>query len=147
VVDSDAELHQDRPAPPGATADVAVTRGPVVEPTTQLPPGRLILRCDGATRTIYAFSRHDDGFTLRFYGACEVEVSPTLDRMVVRSVRGSEPGMASVLTTGGSLAFQLYQRGHLVLHASAVQVGGVAWGFAGRAGMGKSTMATLLCSD
>lgn len=147
VVDSDTDLHQDRPAPPGATPDVTVVRGPAAEPTTEIPPGTVVLRCDGATRTIYAFTRGDDGgFTLRFFGACDVHVSPALDRMEVRPVRGADAGMASVLTTGGSLAFQLYQRGHLVLHASAVEVGGAAWGFVGRAGMGKSTMAALMCS-
>lgn len=146
VVQSDTELHQDRPAPPGALPDVTVVRGPATAATSDLPAGETILRCDGATRTVYAFARRDDGFTLRFFGACDVLVSPTLDRMEVRSVRGSDEGMASVLTTGGSLAFQLYQRGHLVLHASAVEVDGAAWGFAGRAGMGKSTMAALMCS-
>lgn len=146
VVESDTELHQDRAAPAGAVPDVTVVRGPATDPTTELPPGESILRCDGATRTIYAFGRHDDGFTLRFFGACDVLVSPTLDRMELHTVRGSDEGMASVLTTGGSLAFQLYQRGHLVLHASAVEMDGAAWGFVGRAGMGKSTMAALMCS-
>ncbi len=147
VVDSETDLHQDRPAPPGAVPDVTVVRGPLMDPTTELPPGESILRCDGATRTVYAFGRHDDGFTLRFVGVCDVLVSSSLDRMEVRSVRRSDEDMASVLITGGSLAFQLYQRGHLVLHSSAVEVDGAAWGFVGRAGMGKSTMAALLCSD
>ncbi|MEE6287550.1 hypothetical protein V2J52_07780 [Georgenia sp. MJ173] len=147
VIDSDTDLHQDRPASPGAAPDVTVVRGPVTEPTTDLPPGDPILRCDGATRTIYAFARRDDGYTLRFFGACDVHVSPALDHMEVRSVRGADEGMASVLTTGGSLAFQLYQRGHLVLHASAVEIDGAAWGFVGRSGMGKSTMAALMCSS
>lgn len=147
VVASDTELHQDRPAPPGVAPDVTVVRGPAMEWTAQLPPGELILRCDGETRTVYAFARQDDGFTLRFFGACDVVVSPALDRMEVRSVCGSDEDMASVLITGGSLAFQLYQRGHLVLHSSAVEVDGSAWGFVGRAGMGKSTMAALLCSE
>ncbi|PYG00673.1 hypothetical protein SAMN05216184_103246 [Georgenia satyanarayanai] len=147
VVASDTELHQDRPAPPGAVPDVTIVRGAPTRATTELPPGETVLRAGGATQTVYAFTRHDNGFTLRFFGACDVHVSPALDRMEVRSVDGSDEGMASVLTTGASLAFQLYQRGHLVLHASAVEVGGSAWGFVGRSGMGKSTMAALLCGD
>lgn len=147
VVDSDTDLHQDRPAPAGAAPDVLIRRGTQTEPTTDLPPGEPILKCDGATRSVYAFTRRDDGFTLRFFGVCDFDVTPGLDRMEVRTVRGANEGMASVLTAGASLAFQLYQRGHLVLHASAVEVDGAAWGFVGYSGMGKSTMAALLCSD
>lgn len=148
VVDADTDLQQDRPAPPGATADVAIRHGPRIAHQQELPAGTEILRCDGATRTIYAFSRGPAGdFTLRFFGACDFRVGADLQQMEVRVVHGVDGGLASVLTSGASLAFQLYQRGNLVLHASAVEVDGAAWGFVGRSGMGKSTMAALLCSS
>ena len=52
-----------------------------------------------------------------------------------------------MLVGGTLLAFVLTMRGEAVLHASAVQVGDAALAFVGASGMGKSTMATLLCAD
>ncbi len=45
---------------------------------------------------------------------------------------------------GGALGHLLHQRGHLVLHADAVQVGGAAIAVVGPRGLGKSTTATAL---
>jgi len=47
---------------------------------------------------------------------------------------------------GPALAVALHQRGYRVLHASAVAIGGVAFGFLGHAGSGKSTLAAALRS-
>ncbi len=52
-----------------------------------------------------------------------------------------------MLVSGTLLAFVLTMRGETVLHASAVQIGDAAVAFVGASGMGKSTMATLLCAD
>ena len=60
---------------------------------------------------------------------------------------GADPGVVSVLVSGTLLAFVLTMRGETVLHASAVQVGDAAVAFVGASGMGKSTMATLLCAE
>ena len=60
---------------------------------------------------------------------------------------GADPDLLSVLVSGTLLAFVLTMRGETVLHASAVQVGDAALAFVGASGMGKSTMATLLCAD
>ncbi len=46
---------------------------------------------------------------------------------------------------GTCFAILLQQRGHVVLHASAIAVDGGAMLFCGRSGAGKSTMAALLC--
>ncbi len=54
--------------------------------------------------------------------------------------------MTEILAAGAMLAFQLYLRGKAVLHASAVDIAGVAIGFVGSSGMGKSTMAALMCA-
>ncbi|GAA4191432.1 hypothetical protein GCM10022288_22220 [Gryllotalpicola kribbensis] len=100
----------------------------------------------GGEDLYYCEQRADGTYLLVFVDACEFEVSEDLTQAVVRRHRGATPGIESVLTLGGFLAWQLYQRGHLVLHASAVEVGGGAIAFTGNSGMGKSTMATLMCA-
>ncbi len=150
VVDSEIPLHLDRPAPAGAAVDVRVRWGAERMPAAcrRLPEGRVLLRARWARHTHYTFVERADGSVLlRFHGACDAEVSADLADVVVHPVAGADPGIAVVLTSGAVLAFQLYRRGLIVLHASAVDLGGVALAFVGPSGGGKSTMATLLCAD
>ncbi len=51
---------------------------------------------------------------------------------------------AIVFLLGTAFGVLLYQRGRIVLHASAVQVGGSAVLFCGKSGAGKSTIAAVL---
>ncbi len=55
---------------------------------------------------------------------------------------GLEDALAYLL--GPVLGFALRCRGDLAVHASAVVIGGAAWGFVGAGGAGKSTMAAAL---
>ncbi len=55
--------------------------------------------------------------------------------------------MGGVLVGGTVLSYLLMLRAETVLHASAVDVGGRAVGFVGSSGMGKTTLATLMCRD
>ena len=111
-----------------------------------MPPGRVLLDLRGS-RQYYAATAVDDGFRLRFFGSCDVDLDPSLTRATVRPMPGADPDLLSVLVSGTLLAFVLTMRGETVLHASAVQVGDAALAFVGASGMGKSTMATLLCAD
>lgn len=150
VVDSAVPLHQDRHVPAGTPVDVTVRWGAEMDPQTQheVLPGTVLLEVRWGRAAEYLFVRHDDGrYTLRFMTICDFVVSPDLARVTVHPVRGADRGIAEVLTTGAMLAFQLYARGHAVLHASAVAVGDRAIAFVGPSGQGKSTMATLLCSQ
>ena len=149
VVASDVELHQARPAPPGTPADVRVRRG---EPRTRRTQGRpvdgeVVLDSGSRRQGYVAIVRPDGSHLLRFYGACDAEVSADLADVVVHPVDGADPGIATVLTTGAILAYVLVRRGHAVLHGSAVATDDGALAFVAPSGGGKSTMATLLCAD
>jgi len=56
----------------------------------------------------------------------------------------AEPSFLSAVISGELLSVALRQRGHLVLHASAVAFDDVAIGFVGASGWGKSTLAASL---
>jgi len=95
----------------------------------------------------YYCERTPDGsLHLVFVGACEFDVSAGLDHVTVRRHVGAVEGIEDVLTAGALMAFLLYMRDLLVLHASAVEIDGRIVAFTGGSGRGKSTMATLLCA-
>lgn len=147
VVEPDFALHQNRPAPPDAPVDVTISRGSVVSRADHAPPGHILLSLTG-DRPLYTATRLTSGeHLLRFHGTCDFRISSDLRHVSVHPMEGADPAMSTVLTVGGMLAFQLYLRGHAVLHASAVDVGGEALCFVGAPGMGKSTLATLMCAD
>jgi hypothetical protein len=64
--------------------------------------------------------------------------------IVIQPVEGAAEALLRLLTLGAGLATILQQRGHLVLHASAVVIGGKAVAFVGWKGQGKSTIAASL---
>ncbi len=77
---------------------------------------------------------------------------PEIGRFLMRNGRellyetapGHDPGLLPLHLTGICFATLLQQRGSIVLHASAVSVGGRAMLFCGESGAGKSTLAALL---
>lgn len=142
------DLHQARPARESGLAEVRVSLGAPVAARLPEPPGTVVAGVSAPDNLGYSIARSDDGSHLmRFHGACDIAISPDLRDVEVRPALGAPDGLAQVLTVGAMLAYQLYVRGCLVLHASAVDVGGSAVAFAGRSGMGKSTMAALMCAD
>jgi hypothetical protein len=145
TIRTEVPLHLLRPVPAGAPVDLEIVLGAPVAPSEATPPGRLLLDLHGS-RHYYAATADDRGFLLRFFQTCDVELDHGLTRAVVRPVSGADPDIVSVLVGGTLLAFVLAMRGETVLHASAVDVGGAAIAFVGASGMGKSTMATLLCA-
>lgn len=148
TIDSDLDLHQDRPGVPGATVDVRILVGPEVDAPEGLPDGRRLVQYGVGDERYYTMvERQDQSYLLRFHGSCDVTVSSGLDEMTVRRVPGAAPGIEKVLTIGASLAFQLYWRSQLVLHSAAVDMGDHALAFVGNSGTGKSTLAALLCSE
>ncbi len=149
------ELPDDRLA----GADAAAPSGAEVRPDLtlrQLPPGavpaepapgRLIAETPGADGSRFcSASATDSGVVLRFHGLCEFRFSPAVDTVGWTLHPGVSPEMAAVMAAGAMMAVALMLKGHLVLHASAVSAGDRAVAFVGRAGMGKSTLATLACT-
>ncbi|KQX62902.1 hypothetical protein [Angustibacter sp. Root456] len=148
LVESELDLHQDRLVDGGGAPDVVLEWGEDLADNREPPPGRVLLHHELAPGVAYTFAQGDDGScVLRFAGACDFVVDPTLSRVSAHVVDGCEPEFASVLASGAVLSFLLLMRGELVLHASAVEVDESALAFIGYSGMGKSTMAALVAAE
>jgi len=100
----------------------------------------------------YTFGRRGDVVVGRFYGLADFEIETAgMDGAMWRVTFHLVPGMPieliAILITGTVVAYLLSADGRLVLHASAVEVGGRSLAFVGQSGQGKTTMATLICAD
>lgn len=114
------------------------------QPDAVLRVGAVPDYLDGADDTRPFWEISDDEFLWRGHG---------LGRFLVRGGREilvqAEPGgtvddvVAFAMGTG--IAALMYQRGAMLLHASAVTLEGRAYAFCGRSGAGKSTLAAALC--
>lgn len=134
------------PSPP-PSPDLVLRRGCDREVVGGDPTGRPLARLDnGSGTTFYTFARDAASTTLRFPGLCEFVGDPGLTDLTVHLHPGVDVGFLPVLAAGTVLAVHLKLRGELVLHASAVKVDGRALAFVGASGMGKSTLAALLCT-
>ena len=112
------------------------------------PQGRILgeLRDDGFGYWA-AETRHDPArWTLRYTGICDVTLDRERKTITVHRSPQADPGLMPVFLEGSVLAHALTAEGRLVLHASAVEVEGVALAIVGSPGAGKSTLAALLCA-
>jgi HPr Serine kinase C-terminal domain len=142
----------DLPLPPGRHGSDRpdLLLGPVREQVVPdgHPPGQLLAattRQDGTL--LYGLGRDDGRCVLRYPGLCEFVGDTTLSEVAVHLHPGMDPGLVRVLAAGALIAIHLRLRHELVLHASAVRVGGRALAFVGASGMGKSTLAAALCRE
>lgn len=155
-VDLDARMHTTASATPDVVIEV-------------LPAGEVPAYGDMLPGTVLAHVDHGEGSALTvaqsegvasigppvvnvcFHGVATAAIDRETSRVRLRLAPHVDPALASVLISGTLLSVVLTLRGHPVMHASAVVVGEgdeqVAVGIVGRSGMGKSTMATLLCRD
>lgn len=113
---------------------------------TPKPVDVLAVFRDEARQTGFVAARTPQGYRLRIDGVCDFDVSCDLAKMTWKTFLGGDTGLVSVLAAGALMAFRLIMAGHLVLHASAVHARGRGLAFVGASGMGKSTMATLMCA-
>ena len=105
----------------------------------------------------YTFARRGQMVVGRFYGLADFEIEtvgrPTsggdgaVQRVSFFRVPNAPVDLISILLAGSVVAYLLSADGGLVLHASAVEVGGAALAFVGHSGQGKTTMATLMCAS
>ena len=116
---SDMDLAGFTPATASGTPDVRVRVGP--------PQG------------------HDDGGQHILARAEEtLRASVTAEEVVVEPVASADPDYVGAVVTGELFSVVLRQRGRLVLHGSCVARDGLAVGFVGESGWGKSTLAASL---
>lgn len=145
AVHSDVPLHQDRPLPDFYAPDFMIRIGAITPDPAPLE-GRVLLDLDMDQQYFTAVAT-DDGYLLRFHGTCDVRIDSVLREATIHTFDEVDEAILSVLASGTLLAFVLSMQGEPVLHASAVEVAGSAIAFVGYSGMGKSTMATLMCAD
>jgi hypothetical protein len=112
------------------------------------PAGRLLAEFHLGDLGFWATEVGDGAgrWTLRYAGICDVALDPDQRTIVVHRCPGTDPGIIPTLLGAGVLSHALTAEGRLVLHAAAVQVGGRALAIAGPSGVGKSTVAALLCA-
>ena len=113
--------------------------------TDHAPPGRPVASAALDGTNLYRAAHDDGAWTLRVGGVCDFVIGEGLDVIECRCDPGAEPALVAVLIAGLVVSFLLGLAGHCVLHASAVEVDGVAVALAGGSGSGKSTLAALLC--
>jgi hypothetical protein len=108
-------------------------------------PGDDIVSYDLDDARWYSATATDAGYRMRFHECGEFEISADLEQVVVRRDPAGRTELLPILMAGTVSAFLLALRGHTVLHASAVSIGGEALAFVAPSGRGKSTLAALLC--
>lgn len=129
------------------SVDIRIVRGEDREIADDEQPDETLAELrDDHRKVHYRFSRDDHRTVLRYPGLCEFVADRGLGRIVAHAAPGVDAGYLSVLASGAVLAVHLALNGNLVLHASAVRLDTTALAFVGASGMGKSTMATLMCA-
>jgi hypothetical protein len=142
-------LHQNRFTAPDQPPDLILTIGDSREVPKDRPEGLVLADVTDADGTrFFTFVRCADGsYLLRYYRVCDFAVSADLARVVLHQDPTADPGLAAVLAAGSLPAFVILAGGSPLLHASAVEIDGQALAFVGASGMGKSTMATIMCAS
>lgn len=111
------------------------------------PPEGRVLAARDPDDNGYIVTEDDDGYTIRYYAEYDFRISRDTGTIVVHIDPGTDPALAPLGIAGNVLATLLELRGECVLHASCVEVDGIALAVAGDSGMGKSTLAALFCAQ
>jgi hypothetical protein len=153
IFDSDIALPAARwsageSAPQGAVTVVLGERRPIL--TNADGDGELLAHSDRG----YCIALKPKFYLMRFFGLCDFIVSEGAESdgrlgttVVVHPAPETPLEFVSILLAGNVAALLLTLQGHWPLHASAVEYRGCGLAFAGASGMGKSTLASLLCAN
>ncbi len=87
------------------------------------------------------------GYIYFFHNTGEFWIDYDLRSVRVHLAPDVQPDIAGLLVVGNVIACVLTLAGECVLHASAVEIDGSALAFLGSSGMGKSSLAALLCAN
>lgn len=112
-----------------------------------LPAGQILATLTLDNGRGYTLTDTGAGYTLCFHPNGEFWIDHDLRSVRVHLFRDVHPDIAALLLVGNVMAYVLTLAGECVLHASAVEIGDVALAFVGDSGMGKSTLAALLCAN
>ncbi|HUT76515.1 MAG TPA: hypothetical protein VM285_02455 [Polyangia bacterium] len=134
------------PADGPAAPDYELRAGPP-RPCVGRPdePGEIIAELELGATAEWLLEREDGSWLLRYERTADFEIDRRAGRIVAHPAPGIPDGLVPILAGGGVLAHLISGRDRLVLHASAVEIGGRAVGIVGSSGAGKSVTATHLC--
>jgi hypothetical protein len=129
--------------------DYRILAGEARDAPPEPPPGRVLAELRDGEFGYWATEAEGDPdhWTLRYAGVCEVALDRASRSIVVHPCPGVAAGLVEVFVAGSVLAHALAADGRLVIHASAVEIGGRAVAIAGPSGAGKSSLAALLCAE
>jgi len=128
------------------TADVQIVIGEEREPPSERPSEDVIAEFVEDGFPYYTFCRVGDGIVGRMGSIGDFEISGDLATVVCHPYVGGRHDLLPAIVPGAIAAFLMNMAGRLVLHGSAVDIGGRALAFVGQSGQGKSTMAALFCA-
>ncbi|MBN1868028.1 hypothetical protein JW916_12140 [Candidatus Sumerlaeota bacterium] len=111
------------------------------------PSGRVLAELDLGGGRGYTLTDGGNDYALRFHGIGDFRIDPDLRTIHVCLLDGIGPEVAALFLVGNVVACVLTLAGESVLHASAVETNGAALAIAGGSGMGKSSLAALLCAQ
>ena len=108
--------------------------------------GRPVARLQFPDGRGYSMIETEEGWTLRYEGVADFRFDRSLRNVLVHPAPGGNIAIIPLLLSSNVPALVLSLGGHRVLHASAVELDGAAFGFLGDSGSGKSTLAALCCA-
>ncbi len=115
--------------------------------SSTLQEGQILAKFSYKNGKGYIYTQTATGYILRYHDFCEFRMDFECRHIHVHLTPHADPDIIPLLISGNVITFILTLQGHTVLHASAVEIKNTALAFVGNSGMGKSTLAALLCSN
>ncbi len=132
--------------PVAGPADVEIRLAAPSPVPNEPPPGEPLVSFSLADVPVYSAGSEGGVTRFRVHGLCEFEMDGDQSIALCRPGPNADLGQVALVARGAFLAFWLGLQETCVLHASAVEHEGRTIVFAGRSGMGKSTLAGWSCA-